>query len=136
MKYRDATLPKRLIVNHLIYLSRYSHVVVDSSVVELCEAPVDKFKNLILRINDDILRLHIAMHDAFAVGVVKRLHNRKNNVAFHILSDTTRCFSHLKQLEEIEAYLEVGEARELATEIHVLDLLEDLARPKENDMKN
>lgn len=51
----------------------HAHVVVLPHVVELSQAPVDQLQDLFMRIDNDVLRLDIAMHYALAVAVIQGL---------------------------------------------------------------
>jgi hypothetical protein len=42
-------------------------------VIELSEPPVDELQDLLGRVDDDVLRLHVSMHDPLAVAVIQTL---------------------------------------------------------------
>lgn len=52
----------------------YTNVVVCSRMIEFCKTPIDEFEHFVLRIDDDILRLHVPMHDTLTVAEIQSLH--------------------------------------------------------------
>lgn len=49
---------------------RYAYIIILPVVIKLCKTPIDKFEDTALGINDDVLGLNIAMHDAMRVGEI------------------------------------------------------------------
>lgn len=54
----------------------HPHVVILTHVVELSQPPVDQLQDLLVGVDDDVLRLDVAVHDALAVAVVQSLSER------------------------------------------------------------
>jgi len=82
----------------------HAHVVFFLFVEELGQASVYQLQLLLLRVHEDVLRLHVAMHDSFRVTIVKGL----------------------EQLKEVQSDLEVGDRWHDALQFDVFYILEDL----------
>ena len=59
----------------------HSHVVILSHVVELSQSPVNQFQYLLVRVDDDVLRLNIPMHYSLAVTVIQSLHHMEGTLS-------------------------------------------------------
>lgn len=84
----------------------HANVVLGTRVVELSEAPVDESQLPVLMIDHNVMRLHIAVHNALAVTEVERL----------------------EQLVDVVSNIDVVELGVEGSEICVVDILENERR--------
>lgn len=50
--------------------------------IELSEPPVDELQDLLGGVDDDVLRLHVSMHDPLAMAVIQSLEQLIKIVAY------------------------------------------------------
>ena len=122
----------------------YAHIVLLTWVVELGQSPIDEAELAVGMVNHDVMRLHIAVHDALRVTVIEGLQDLEHVVAnveviealvkfaevgitrVNKLGDDCRCLrqwitNDIKHVNDINATLERLQNFDLTSDLVLLD---------------